>query len=317
MSQDTSTQLPPQAAWGLSQRFTSAAPNHGLGVKRQPSTSVLVSYPSSTYEALTKRQRITGAFPLIVDHGDKAPTLFNVDLPQCPNPKRMRVIDDATGEIDYVPYTWRDHQAGKERINRCCKNSCPVCVVLNGQRIAGAIMLAQPSWWFCLTLVGDSAPVIHKRVATFIHHSRREIPSLQGCWAAEENPEQTGCHVHGYLHAALDERRICRDSLEDAVRRAGVGRHWEIDTVHDQSGVEYFGYPMKSLVGGDYMAERFIELNGSAERRRLIHSSCGFWRDGEGGPSLTRSQAEVIAFQRSKMHGRDEPTHHQLACDYV
>lgn len=307
MRRDACTRQPPQTTWGLPQSFKSAAPNRGLCVKLQPLTSALVSYPSSTHEIQRRGEGITGVLPLILDHGDKAPTLFNVDLPKCPNPKRRRVIDDATGEIDYVPYTWRDRQGREERINRCEKNSCPVCVVLNGQRIAGAIMLAEPSWWFCLTLVGDSAPLIHKRVATFIHYSRRQIPSLLACWAAEANPEQTGCHVHGYLHAAPDERRICRNSFEDPVSRAGVGRHWEIGPVRNPSGVDYFGYLMKSLVGGDYMAERFLDLNGSAQRLRLIHSSRGFWRDGTGGPTLTRSQAEVIAFQRSKLHGRDEP----------
>ena len=166
------------------------------------SATALVSYPLSIHQERESHEGITGAFPLLPNDEDEPPNLFNVHLPLSPDPKRRRVIDDVTGEIDYVPQPWRDED-GKDRINRCCKNSCPVCVVINAQRIAGAIMLAEPSWWFCLTLVGDSSSEIHKRVGLFIHYARKEIPSLQACWAAEENPDHTGCHVHGYFHVAV------------------------------------------------------------------------------------------------------------------
>ena len=293
-----------------------ATPNRGLEREHRASTSSLVSYPSPVYETQGWDEQITDGFPLQqVGHAGQNPSLFNVELPQCPNPKGKQVIDYLTGEIHYVPYTW--HQNGKRRVYRCEKNSCQVCVVLNGRRIAGAIMLAQPPWWFCLTQVGESPSVINRRVGVFTHYLRQELPSLRVCWAAEENPDQKGCHVHGYFHAADHERRVRSEVFDHAVRQAGVGQHWEIGPVHYPAAVDYFGYLMKSLVGGDYMAQRFLGLNGSPERRRLIHSSPGFWREGVGGRTVTRSRAEVIAAKQSRIRCRDEPRHHQSAHDYV
>lgn len=45
------------------------------------------------------------------------------------------------------------------------------------------------------------------------------------------------------------------------MRQAGVGHHWEIGPVQYPAAVDYFGYLMKSLVGDDYMAQRFLDLN--------------------------------------------------------
>jgi hypothetical protein len=303
---DTITRQHPQTAF--SPESASAPLNRGLERQLALSASALVSYPSPVHESQLWDEAITGAYRLKLGHQGETPNIFNVDLPLCPNPKKRAVIDDVTGEIDSVPHMWRD-QAGNERVNRCSKNACAVCVVINAKRIAGAIQLAEPSWWFSLTLVGDSPSVINHRLALFVYYARKEVPSLQDAWAAEENPAWSGCHVHGYLHTA-GERRISDEIFDDAVRRAGVGNHWAIDPVPNPHGVEYFGYPFKSLIAGDYMAHRFLDLNGSPNRRRLIHSSAGFWREGAGGRTTTRSQAEVIAFQRSRMRRRDQPRHH-------
>ena len=294
----------------------SAVVNREFNPELSASTSALVSYPSPVHESQLWPGGIRSAFPLRLHHGSESASLFNVDLPLCPNPKGKQVIDYVTGEIRNIPYLRRDQQ-GKHRIYRCEKNSCPVCVVINGKKIAGAIMLAQPPWWFCLTQVGESPSVINKKVGKFTHYVRQELTSFRVCWAAEENPDQTGTHIHGYFHAAGHERRVRSEVFDNAVRQAGVGHHWEIGPVHYPAAVDYFGYLMKSLVGGDYMAQRFFDLNRSPERRRLIHSSPGFWREGAAGSTMTRSQAEVIAFKRSRMRCRDEPRHHQTACDYV
>ena len=148
------------------------------------SATALVSYPFTVHDSQEWDEGDRNALPLVLNHEGDTPTLFNVHLPLCPNPKRRRIIDDISGEIYYVAHTWKD-EFGEKRINRCCKNSCPVCVVLNAQRIAGAIMLAEPTWWFSLTLVGECAPEIRRRVALFMHYARKKIPSLQACWAAE------------------------------------------------------------------------------------------------------------------------------------
>ena len=262
----------------------------------------LVSYPSSSHNTnTTHRISKTPPFVLLPPYSDAEedpPSIFNIALPPCPNPKKRRVIDDITGEIDYLPYSWRDDD-GEEQSNRCEKNSCPVCVVINAQRIAGAIKLADPVWWFSLTLVGDSAGPITKNVSSVISYARKEIPTLQAVWAAEENPKHTGVHIHGYFHAGRNDREIRNGILERAVQRAGIGDRWMIDAItNPQPG--YFGYPMKSLAGEDYEVERFLDLNGSVKRRQLIHSSNGFWRDGRWGRQLkNREEAEQLAFSRS------------------
>ena len=183
---------------------------------------------------------------------------------------------------------------------RCGNNSCPVCGPLNGRRIAGAIQLADPPWWFSLTLVGDSSAEIVKNVSRVIHYARQDIPTLEDAWAAEHNPAHTGAHIHGYLHAGDNDRLIHEGAFDNAVRRSGVGNHWAMDPVKNP-GPSYFAYPMKALAGEDYEAERFLELNGPPKRRQLIHASRGFWRDGRGGPRLkNRAEAEVLAFRRSR-----------------
>jgi len=168
-------------------------------------------------------------------------------------------VDDTTGEVDYVDYTWPDEN-GEERSNRCCKNSCPVCVVINAQRVAGAIQLADPPWWFSLTLVGDYSHQIVRNVSRVIHYARVEIPTFEDVWAAEENPAHTGVHIHGYLHAGRSDNEIDEDVFQDvfegAVRRVGIGHHWKVGPINNpQPG--FFGYPMKSVVGEDYEVERF------------------------------------------------------------
>ena len=141
--------------------------------------------------------------------------------------------------------------------------------------------------------MGDSSAEIVKNVSRVIHYARKDIPTLEDVWAAEHNPGHTGPHIHGYLHAGMNDRLIHEGAFENAVRRVGVGRHWAMDTVTHPDAT-YFAYPMKALVSEDYEAERFLELNGSPKRRQLIHASRGFWRDGRGGPLLkNRAEAEV------------------------
>jgi hypothetical protein len=263
----------------------------------RPSTA-LVSYQSSSYQSIeTDGPQPRSSYPnlsLVMD----TPTIFNVDLPDCPNPRGREVTDPSTGEMVFIPHCWIGED-GEERHNRCGKNSCEVCSVTNARRIAGAIRLAEPPWSFSLTLVGGSAAEITKRVSSFVHYARRDIPSVQVAWAAEENSRHTGVHVHGFLHAGDHDHEIGGQTFDRAVARARVGRRWQLGRVPKESGSEYLGYPFKSLVLQE-QRQIFLHLNGSPNRHQLVHSSNHFWRDGVGGPTLTRREAERIAYEHSR-----------------
>jgi hypothetical protein len=264
--------------------------------------AALVSYQSSSYQLIEDDElHSRSSFPYLDLVADK-PTIFNVDLPDCPNPRGREVINPHTREMTFIPTKWHDDN-GEERHNRCGKNACQVCSVINARRIAGAIRLAEPPWWFSLTLVGSSAGEITKTISMFVHYARKDISSLKVAWAAEENLGHTGVHVHGFFHAGDRDHEIGNHTFDWAVSRAKVGHRWKLGRVPKEAGSEYLGYPFKSLVLLD-QHELFLHLNGSPNRRQLVHSSNHFWRDGVGGPTLTRREAEKIAYEHSRRFPR-------------
>lgn len=182
---------------------------------------------------------------------------------------------------------------------RCERNTCPSCICTNCQRVAYAIQLSAPSHQISTTQVGHTADEIAARMSMFSHYVRLTIPEFRWAWAAEENPGLTGVHTHGYFHTGDRKSNLGRELLRDASRRAGLGRVY-YDELDPGLPVEFFGYPMKTASSPD-LIECFLGLNGTPRRRMLIHASrWGFWRDGPQGDSITRREAEKIAYQRSR-----------------
>lgn len=224
-------------------------------------------------------------------------SVFSETIPTCPNPKGRQVFDTDTGEITFVPHLRSFGEEGDDYW-RCERNTCFPCVCINCQRIAYAIQLAAPTHHISTTRVGPAAPVITMRMSMFSHYVRRLVPEFRWVWAAEENPGLTGVHTHGYFHTGDRRCDPGQKLFNDAAHRAGLGRvHYGL--LPPDLPVDFFGYLMKTVASPD-LIDRYLDLNGSTRRRRLIHASRGYWRDGPSGEPITRAEAERIAYRRSR-----------------
>jgi hypothetical protein len=216
----------------------------------------------------------------------------------CDNPKGRDVVDRHTGEITRVPHRNVDPRTGEARPMRCGANTCAACAVWNARRIAGAIRLADPQSQFTLTLVGDDHAAIQTLMKWLLALLRAAVAGVELAWAAEPNPAGTGTHVHGYLHTGDTGRVVNRPEMAKALYEPGIDTIFRLDPVPKGAGANHMSYAMKSLADPD-LREPFLDLNGTASRRFLIHSTRGFWRDGAGGEKLTRREAEKRAYRRS------------------
>ena len=223
---------------------------------------------------------------------------FETPFECCPNPKGREVIDRITGEIKWEPHSWRNANGEIETL-RCQSNSCDGCLAINVMRIAGAIQLAEPTFWISLTLVGPSSAVITPRLRTFRHLVAEEVPGFQHAWAAEENPAFTGVHTHGFAHTGVRVREMPERVIQRAARRSGLGVISKIGRMEPDAPLSFYEYPMEDALDPERV-ERFWELNGSPDRKRLIHASRGFWRDGPLGLPIRRAEAVKIAYRRSR-----------------
>ena len=225
-------------------------------------------------------------------------SLFSQPVPLCPNPKGRERPDPHTGEIIFVPHGSYNHDGVFEAV-RCEKNSCPSCVLTNAQRIAFAIELAVPTHVFCLTLVGDSPDVIRQHVRLFVREVRKEFRGFQCVWAAEQNPGETGVHVHGFGHTLDLDYKFRKGTIRRAVARAGVGSRYTFDPLRTAPSASYCDYLMEDLLDPD-LAETFIEMNRTGARTQLINSTRKFWREGPLGVPIRRREAEKISYRTAR-----------------
>lgn len=227
--------------------------------------------------------------------------------PSCQRPKGREVANPATGEVIWTPHSWRD-ALGQKHYLRCESNDCAACRATNVHRIAGAIALAAPTHSLSLTHVGDSPSVIIRRLSNFRAHVAEVVPGYQHVWAAEENPRQTVIHTHGYVHTGARAREIPRHVVTKAARRAGLGWINKIEPIDPDASIEWFKYPMECALDPDRV-DRFWALNSAGTRRRLIHASRAFWRDGPHGEPISREEAEKLAYWRSRSSLGDPNVH--------
>ena len=171
----------------------------------------------------------------------------NQSNPLCPNPKGREVIDRLTGETKWEPHTRRNANGEMETL-RCESNSCDVCRPTNVMRIAGAIQLAEPTYWTSLTLVGPSSAVITPRLRTFRYLVAAEVSGFQHAWAAEENPALTGVHLHGFAHTGLEGREIPERVIQRSARRVGLGVISKIGRMEPDAPLSFYEYPMEGAL---------------------------------------------------------------------
>ena len=219
------------------------------------------------------------------------PSIFDQDLDlECPNPRTSTRVDFATGELIEVPKHRFDTYTNKWIPVRCNRMDCSACCIINARKIARAIWLSQPDYVLTLTLVGDMAEKIWQRIDKFAAAMRKMYPTFEYTCQIEPNPGGTGNHAILYIHVA-----------DKSITKEAVAKVWktrfELKRVFPHPTFSYFGYQMKCLLDPEQQRV-FFALNGTPGKQYLVHASRRFWRDGRGGPGLSREKAAQLAHSR-------------------
>ena len=168
----------------------------------------------------------------------------------------------------------------------------------NARQIALDIRVSAPTHKVTITGVGTNAAKTIRCMANLGYHLRAEIGAFEMVWSIEESPNVIGAHIHVYWHTGTTARRLTGQMFDRARDRAGLrGELSPIKRVPRGAGTGHFGYIMKSLAE-PVLAQRYLQLNGSPDRRKLVHSTNGFWRDGPNGFPTTRKHLDQMSRAR-------------------
>lgn len=118
--------------------------------------------------------------------------------------------------------------SGQVYPDRCRASHCAFCLPLNARRRCLAITYAQPTRMVRLSLVADAddeSPCSTAR--TRIGLISRNLKRLgyepgEWTWTIEQNPKETGYHVHMLQRGPSIPQR----KLQEAAKRAGAGIPW-------------------------------------------------------------------------------------------
>jgi hypothetical protein len=172
--------------------------------------------------------------------------------------------------------------SGKTYPDRCRASRCHVCLPLNARRRTLAITLCRPRRMIRLSMVaesGDDTP--HRTALTRVQRTRQALKRMglepgEWCFTIEENPQETGFHIHCLQTGGYIEQ----GALQEACARAGAGIPYinaikRQGTWVNQYGLKGFGadgYGLKQFrPRGDPM--RALQINGG----RVEHHSRGFY----------------------------------------
>ncbi len=122
-------------------------------------------------------------------------------------------------------------------------------------------------------------------------------------YSVEINPRQTVVHCHGYYHTA-SRQGIETEVIDHARRKAGLGVFHQ-GKIRANVKPRFFAYPGKTLAVPS-LRQQFLDLNGQPGHRSLVHATAGFWRDGDGGRTMSRAKLHST-LQRRKA-GATMPT---------
>jgi len=185
--------------------------------------------------------------------------------------------------------------------DRCGKNTCWDCLAIDARCISRCILQIQPTHALGITRTDQGS------MKEFNRTVRETDPTFQHVWAEEINPRQTLIHSHGYYFTASG-RSISDETFDHARRKAGLGHAHQVKLSQSDLNQRYTAYPFKTLASTE-LRETFLDLNGTPERRKLVHatqatklSKGGPWRDGTTGPSMSRRQLQTAVNRR--LNGR-------------
>ena len=139
-------------------------------------------------------------------------------------------------------------------------------------------------------MAGNTKKACWKRINRFVAAMKEIYPTFKYTCHIEPNSGGTGTHAHLFIHVA-----------DRALRKSVIEREWKrltyLTRLWPNTTVQYLGYPMKCLADPD-SRDAFLALNGVPKKQSLVYASPGFWRDGRGGPTMSRDEATKLAYRR-------------------
>ena len=198
--------------------------------------------------------------------------------------------------------------SGQVYPDRCRSSQCPFCLPLNARRRCLAITYAAPTRMVRLSWVaeaGDPSPCTTARAR--IGLMRRNLIRMgyvpgEWSWTIEENPKETGYHVHMLQRGPSIPQR----KLQEACKRGGAGIPW-IKRIERQ-GIWTSRYGLKGF-GADGYGLKGFRPNGDAKEAlrinngRMEHHSRGFFAIEGDAIGVRRMESMALAAK----HG-DKPT---------
>ena len=196
--------------------------------------------------------------------------------------------------------------SGQVYPDRCRANTCAYCLPLNARRRCLAITLMRPVRMIRLSLVADRGDENPCRTALIrIKRTRQAlkrmgIPPGEWCYTIEQNPLETGFHVH----CLQTGRSIDQDLLQTACERGGAGIP-DIRSIR-RTGIWTSRYGLKGFGADGYGLKTFRPSGDAAEALRINngaveHHTTGFFSF--EGETLKVREVERLAI--AQMNGED------------
>ncbi len=204
---------------------------------------------------------------LVALYGERAPFIC------CNNPRKR--INSYSGEILF------------ESI--CRLNTCLACARTFAPMYSKMIEIAQPSQFLTITLFINDGQSVRSGFTSFRRNLRRmtgEDPRF--AWVVEENVlSRDKAHIHSWMYCP-SEAVLNPESLNAAAQRSGLGHvHMSLRTRSST-----YSYLTKVPAHNQASLQAHTRLNG-----REIINGRRFWRDGRGGPFITKPEAKWKARQ--------------------
>lgn len=178
----------------------------------------------------------------------------------------------------------------------CRRNSCVYCAPIKGWEVGAAIAFARPDQFVTFTLTPSTWDETQHTLTIMRQRLQRPRRGFRFEWAySREQGRFGGFHVHAWVHG--DRVPSPGDWAAEAdISHLGWPHVAEITPARSL----YYGHKMLvdsaelPMDAAQASIDQFLELNGG----RLVHTSAGFWRDGNGRRLGTRDLAVKLALER-------------------
>jgi hypothetical protein len=165
----------------------------------------------------------------------------------------------------------------------CGRLTCPVCLRIAAWRRSLASKYSDPEHFITLTLAGDDWQTVRSRMKRLRHELVQELGEVEWVWTVEQNPRQTGHHVHAWQRGDF----LPQAELSKMARRRGMGER--VDIRRWRRGGERYGLKEAYAVKQASEAAHFLAMNG----RRLTHQSRGYF-----GAPVREAEREAVRRER-------------------